>query len=101
MNAAPAESMFRSVTREQVQKLAVAVATDLCREDPPIVRGEMAKVAAAVANAVAANLAEEARIEREVDETLRSMGRQAAELDPIKLRRGIRERIAKQRGFVL
>ena len=88
-------------TREEIQKLAVAIATDLARENPPVVRGEMAKIAAAVANAIAANFAEEARIEREVEEMVKSMGRQAAELDPAKLRRGIRERIDKQKGFVL
>jgi len=88
-------------SREEIQKLAVAIATDLCREDPPVVRGEMSKVAAAVANAIAANFAEEARIEREVEETLQAMGRQAADLDPAKLRRGVRERIARQKGFVL
>lgn|GEM_PF-1034363 len=89
------------LSRDQIHRLAVAIATDLCRNDPPVVRGEMSKIAAAVANAIAANFAEEASIQREAERTLQSMGRQSPELDPARLLRGLRERIAKQRGFVL
>ena len=90
-----------ALSREEIQRLAISIATDLCREDPPAVRGEMAKVAAAVANAIARNFAEEASIRREADEAMAKLGRQAPGLDPAKLLQGLAERIAKQRGFVL
>lgn len=90
-----------TVTREEIQRLAIQIATDLCREDPPAVRGDMAKVAAAAANAIAANFAQEAMIRSEAQQTLEKMGRQAPNLDPGKLLQGICERIAKQKGFVL
>lgn len=90
-----------SLTRDEIQRLAVSIATDLCREDPPAVRGEMSKVAAAVANAIAANFAQEAAIWREAREALAKLGQQGPGLDPARLLQGIGERIAKQKGFVL
>jgi hypothetical protein len=90
-----------SLTREDIQKLAIQIATDLCREDPPAVKGEMSKVAAAVANAIATNFAEEAAIRREARAALDKMGSHGPDLDPSKLLQGLCERIAKQRGFVL
>jgi hypothetical protein len=90
-----------SLSRDDIQKLAISIATDLCREDPPAVRGEMAKVAAAVANAIATNFAQEAAIRREAEEALSKLGRQGPGLDPDKLLQGLCERIAKQKGFVL
>jgi hypothetical protein len=90
-----------ALSREDIQKLAIAIATDLCREDPPAVRGEMSKVAAAVANAIAANFAAEAAIRREAETALQQLGRQAPQIDPARLFQGICERIAKQKGFVL
>ena len=90
-----------SLTRDDIQRLAIAIATDLCREDPPAVRGEMAKVAAAAANAIAANFAQEAVIRREAEEALRKLGRQGPDMDPAKLFQGLCERIAKRKGFVL
>jgi len=91
-----------ALSRDDIQKLAIAIATDLCREDPPAVRGEMAKVAAAAANAIAANFAAEAAIRREAEDALQKVGRQASlQLDEAKLFQGICERIAKQKGFVL
>lgn len=92
---------MRLPTREEIQHLAIAITTDLCREDPPAVRGEMAKVAAVIANAVASNFAEEASIRREAEAKLASVGRSAPGMDPELLLAGLCERIAKQRGFVL
>src|SRR5207253_4041038 len=50
-----AQTMFArvSLSRDDIQRLAISLATDLCREDPPAVRGDMAKVAAAIAIAIA------------------------------------------------
>jgi hypothetical protein len=90
-----------SLSREYIQKLAISIATDLCREDPPAVKGDMAKVAAAVANAIAQNFAQESAIRREAEDALAKLGRQAPTMDPDKLLQGICERIAKQKGFVL
>jgi hypothetical protein len=88
-------------SRDEIQRLAIAIATDLCREDPPAIRGDMAKVAATVANAVARNFSEEAAIHHEAEQALAKMGRQPPEIDPNKLFQGLCERIAKQKGFVL
>lgn len=90
-----------ALSRDDIQKLAISIATDLCREDPPAVRGEMSKVAAAVANAIAANFAAEAAIRREAEQALAQLGRQGPQIDPARLFQGICERIAKQKGFVL
>lgn len=89
------------LSRDYIQKLAISIATDLCREDPPAVKGDMAKVAAAVANAIAQNFAQEAAIRREAEDALAKLGRQAPTMDPEKLLQGLCERIAKQKGFVL
>lgn len=90
-----------ALTREEIQYLAIAITTDLCREDPPAVRGEMAKVAAAAANAIARNFSEEASIRREAEAALAKLGPQAPTIDRDKLLAGFVDRIAKQRGFVL
>ena len=90
-----------SLTREDIQRPATQNATDLCREDPPAVKGDMAKVAAAVANAIATNFAQEAAIRQEAEKQLQALGRQGPTIDPAKLFQGLCERIAKQKGFVL
>lgn len=97
-------TIFRSVsalTRDEIQRLAISIATDLCREDPPAIRGEMAKVAAAAANAIAANFHQESLIRREAEEALRKLGAQDPTIDPNKLFQGLCTRIAKTKGFVL
>lgn len=90
-----------TLTRDDIQRLAIQIATDLCREDPPAVKGDMAKVAAAVANAIANNFAQEAAIRREAEQQLQALGRQGPTIDPAKLFQGLCDRIAKQKGFVL
>lgn len=90
-----------SLSRDDIQRLAISIATDLCREDPPAVKGEMAKVAAAAANAIAANFHQEALIRQEAEAALSKLGRQGTGIDPAKLFQGLCERIAKQKGFVL
>ena len=90
-------------TRDEIQRLAIAIAIDVCREDPPAVKGEMNKVAAAAANAIAANFAAEASIRREAEEALArlSKGRPDPTLDHNKLMTGLCDRLAKQKGFIL
>jgi hypothetical protein len=61
----------------------------------------MAKVAAAAANAIATNFAQEAAIHREAEVALAKLGRQGPEIDPAKLFQALCDRIAKQKGFVL
>jgi len=90
-----------TITRDDVQRLAIQIATDLCREDPPAVRGDIAKVAAAVGNAIVANFSEEASIRREAERTLETLGAREPTLDRGKLLHGLVERIAAKRGFVL
>src|SRR5262249_38692070 len=98
---APCSTVVSSLTREDIQRLAISIATHPCREDPPAVRGDMGKVAAAAANAIAHNFATEAQIRREAEAAMAKMGRQGPEIDPARLLQGLAERIAKQKGFVL
>jgi hypothetical protein len=97
----PSSAPVSSLSRDDIQRLAISIATDLCREDPPAVRGDMSKIAAAAANAIAINFAQEAQIRREADEALDKLGRQGPGIDPARLFQGLCERIAKQKGFVL
>lgn len=90
-----------TLSRDDIQRLAIQIATDLCREDPPAVKGDMAKVAAAVANAIAVNFAQEAAIRQEAEKALAQLGRQGPTIDPAKLFQGLCDRIAKTKGFVL
>ncbi len=86
---------------EEIGRIAAAVAADLCQREPRVVEGDAGLVAAVVAGVIRANFAEEAEIIRETHKAFEAMGSAAAGMDRGKLLAGIRERLAKQRGFAL
>ena len=84
-----------------LESLAAAIAEDLCGGTDPVVTGSANIVAEAVCGAIRENFRIEEEINREADSALRRLGSDAAGMDKGKLLAGIRERLAKQRGFVL
>ena len=83
-----------------IEALARALAGELTGGSDPAVRGDAAAVAAVVSRVVAANFTEEAAIEREAEKALATLPTQPG-MDEGKLFAGLRERLAKKRGFVL
>ncbi len=84
-----------------IDEVAALLARELCQSEPPLVGGDPAVVTRAIASTLKANFDEEAAIGREAEQALESMGPASRGMDRGKLLEGIRERLAKQRGFVL
>jgi len=80
--------------------LAAAIADDLCIKKPAAVSGSPQEVARAVEAAIRDNLRLEEEVKREAERALAQLGSSAAGMDKNKLLHGIRDRIAKQKGFV-
>ena len=81
--------------------LAGAVADDLCVKHDAPVTGNPRVVARIVEEAVRENFRIEEEIEREAERTLSTLAGSSAGMDKQKLLVGLRDRIAKKRGFVL
>jgi hypothetical protein len=90
-----------SPSTNELEAFAARVAQDLCTGADAPVKGPQRAVAAALVATLQANFRAEAAIEREVDQQIAKLGSSARGMDQDKLRSGLRERIAKQRGFVL
>jgi hypothetical protein len=84
-----------------LDSLGQAIAAELCAGADAPVEGKARDAAALIAAVIERNFATEAAIEREVEQQIAKLGAQAAGMDPHKLRAGLRERIAKHKGFVL
>ena len=89
------------MNQQELQALSKTIASRLTEAAEPLVKGPTDKVAAAVFEAIAENFSTEAEIDREADETLDKLGRDATGMDRAKLRQGLRARIAKKRRFAL
>jgi hypothetical protein len=92
--------MDRSSSRE-LEDLATALAAKLCSGASPAVSGDANHVARTISRVLAANFAQAEEIEREARRTLERLGTETAGLDKGALLAGIRQRLAKQKGFVL
>jgi len=90
-----------SVSAAQLESLGAAIARAVCVGPNAPVKGPEAMVASTAAAALQANFRAEAAIDSEVEKQIEKLGRAAAGLDQAKLRAGLRERIAKQKGFAL
>lgn len=90
-----------SVSAAQLEAIGLAIARALCDGAGAPVKGPEATVAAAATAALQENFRLEAVIDREVDKQIEQLGNAARGLDQAKLRAGLRERIAKQKGFAL
>ena len=89
---------------EQIARLAEQVLSALDREGLMVLKAERGKALAAVKGAVAADLRQEADLERDaerlLEQTLRSMGGGAG-IDRQKMLRMVKEKLAKERKIVL
>ena len=79
----------------------MAVAEALCNGPDAPVKGAPHVVVAAALAVLQENFRTEAAIDREVEKQLEALGGTARDMDTEKLRKGLRERIAKQRKFPL
>jgi hypothetical protein len=83
------------------EAIALAMADDLCgRPDGPA-KGNPPVVARLVADVIRENFRIEEEINREAERALAGLGTSTAGMDKQKLVAGLRERIAKKKGFVL
>ena len=80
--------------------LATAIAADLCGGTDAPLSANPTIVAQAVERAIHENFRIEDEISSEADQALAKLGASAAGMDRGRLLAGIRERLAKQRGFV-
>ncbi len=81
--------------------LAERIAGGLCGGPQPSVKGSQSQVAQVVRQAIQANFKTEQAINREAERTFEALGSSTSGMDRGKLIGGMRERIAKSRGFVL
>jgi len=84
-----------------LNSLTAALAEDLCGSASPAVIGNVRIVAEVIGGAIRENFRIEEEINRAADSALRQLGSETLGMDKGKLVAGIRERLAKQRGFVL
>lgn len=90
-----------SVSAAQLEAIGIAIARALCTGASAPVKGPEAAIAAAATTALQENFRLETVIDREVEKQIEQLGSSARGLDQSKLRAGLRERIAKQKGFAL
>ncbi len=90
---------------EQIARLAEKILADLTAADHVVLKKERGAVLAGVREAIAADIQAEAALEKDaealLEQTLRSMGRGAAEIDRHKMLRMIKEKLARERKIVL
>jgi hypothetical protein len=90
-----------SVSAAQLEAIGIAIARALCSGASAPVKGPASAIAAAATIALQENFRLETVIDREVEKQIEQLGSSARGLDQAKLRAGLRERIAKQKGFAL
>jgi hypothetical protein len=83
-----------------IEKAAIEIAAALTSVEAPAVEAEPGALAELIAAAIKTNFEEEAAITRQAETTLASLPSTVG-MDQGKLLAGIKERIAKQRNFVL
>jgi hypothetical protein len=89
---------------DQIARIAERILADLTRSGLISVKKERGALLAAVREAIAANIRAEAALERDaetlLEQTLRSMGGSAG-IDRHKMLKMIKDKLAKERKFVL
>jgi len=86
---------------DEVSRLATSIADAVAGTPQGPVAGNPQAVARVVEAVIRENFRTEEQVLREADRTLEQLGASATGMDRGKLLAGIRERIAKKRGFVL
>jgi len=89
------------VDERSLSALAEHIASRLCNGPEASVEGSQSRVAAVVRQAIEANFKTEQAINREAERTFERLGSSTSGMDRGKLIAGMRERIAKTKGFVL
>jgi hypothetical protein len=90
-----------AISAGEIEALAALLSRALLEGASAPIKGPQNAVTAAIIAALLENFRMEAAIDREADKQIQQLGASARGLDPDKLRSGLRERIAKQRGFAL
>ncbi|RMD82029.1 MAG: DUF507 family protein [Candidatus Dadabacteria bacterium] len=88
-------------SREHLAQIARALAERLAVGPSAPVGGNPSQVARVIEEVLRENFRTEAQIEREAEQALAELGPAARGMDRGKLLAGLRERIAKKKGFVL
>ncbi len=90
---------------EQIARLAEKILTDLTTANLIALKKERGAALAGIREAIAADIQAEASLEKDaetlLEQTLRAMGRGAAEIDRHKMLQMIKEKLAKERKIVL
>ena len=90
---------------EQIRRLAEKVYADLDSSALIIPKAERAQIVAAVGAAITRDFEQEQALERDaerlLDETIRAMGRGAAEIDRRRMLKMIKDKLARERKVVL
>ena len=90
---------------EQIRGLAEKVYADLAADKLITPRGERGKVVSAIAGAISRNFAAEQQLERDaeklLDETIAALGRGGADIDRRRMLKMVKDKLAKERKFVL
>lgn len=90
-----------SVAEKDLHRAASRLVEALVSKGAFELAGQASGAEEKVFEALRENFREEARIDREAERMLGELGRQSAGMDQRTLLRKIREKIAKERGFVL
>lgn len=90
---------------EQIARLAEKILAELTAAGQISLKKERGKILAGIREAIVADIHKEALLEKDaetlLEQTLRSMGKGAAEIDRHKMLRMIKEKLAKERKIVL
>lgn len=91
--------------QEQIQRLAEKVYNDLAAEGLITPRAERNRVIEGIVRAISRDFEREQALERDaellLDETVRALGRGAADIDRRKMLKMVKEKLARERKIVL
>ncbi len=89
------------MTEKQIDSLASHLVHELIERGSVLPLADEKDLIACVVEMMSANFEEETRIEDEADKQAETLARQNPGVDPVRLRAGIRQRLAAKAGFVL
>lgn len=90
-----------TVTEAQIDALATHLVRGLIARGVIKPKADEKDLVACVAELMSGNFEEETQIEDEAEREAEKLARQNPGVDPMKLRLGIRQRLAEKRGFTL
>lgn len=90
-----------NIKADQIERLASYLLDQLRSRELLTLRADAARVKSEIERIIAENFAEEEQIEAEAKRTLAEHVRDAPDIDPHRMFLLLKQRIARQRGFVL